>query len=144
MKRQLNQINTIAIHCSDSDIPAHDDIKVIDQWHKERGFISENAGEFKHVGYHYFIQSSGNVQFGRSLNLVGAHVAGHNSNTIGICLHGKHPDKKAQFDSLAFMIKILRHAFGDLIVLGHCDLDPVNKKHCPGFDVVKFKKDYSI
>lgn len=52
----------------------------IDQWHKERGFDQ--------IGYHYVIRRDGTREIGRPFNVVGAHVAGQNAQSVGIVLVG--------------------------------------------------------
>ena len=124
----MRKIDEIIIHCSDSDRPEHDDIKVIDQWHKERGF--------KKVGYHYFIKKNGDLQIGREESEMGAHCASHNQNSIGICLHGKKDlPTWEQTRTLLFLCRELMTKY---------DIDPMNihghreyneHKTCPNFDV---------
>jgi N-acetylmuramoyl-L-alanine amidase len=120
----MRQIKKIIIHQSASDIPTHDDISVVDRWHKERGW--------KGVGYHYFIQSDGVLQYGRSICEVGAHTKGHNRDSIGICLHGKTKFTPNQFATLRHLVESLDFTLGNLKVYGHSDFEPT--RHCPGFD----------
>lgn len=124
----MREINKIIVHCSDSDIKEHDDISIIRGWHvNERGWSD--------VGYHFFIKKDGTVQKGRELATIGAHVAGHNSDSIGICLGGRHNFTTAQFDTLKVLLYDLTHHFllttND--VYGHRDFD--KNKTCPNFDV---------
>ena len=123
----MRKIRKIIVHCSDSDIPDHDDISVIDKWHKARGW----AG----VGYHYFIKSDGTVQDGRPDDVIGAHVSGHNHDSLGICLHGRHNFTEAQFFSLKALLYDLmtRYDLRTTDIYGHRDFD--SKKTCPNFDV---------
>ena len=100
-------IDGAVVHCSASNLPKHDDIKVIDTWHKARGW--------KGVGYHFFIKRDGTVQSGRPLDddpyleseEIGAHVLGANRRTVGICLSGidQNDFTEAQFNALAETIK---------------------------------------
>jgi hypothetical protein len=136
MKKEL-----IIIHCSDSDNKAHDDISVIDEWHKERGFLRKNIPQNAvnkidlHVGYQYFIQSNGNIQIGRDEEEVGAHTEGFNSRSIGICLHGKDFFTKEQFDSCKKLIPQIcaRHNIEIKDILPHKALN--KNKSCPRFDI---------
>ena len=121
----MRNITKIILHCSDSDIPAHDDIKVIKEWHLERGFND--------VGYHYFITTNGKLQYGRPIGDAGAHCRGHNHDSIGICLHGKTRFHPAQFGVLRKLLETLDFALRIKDVYGHCDFDK-GKPHCPGFD----------
>jgi len=120
----MRTIRKIIIHCSDSDIPAHDDIVVIDQWHKERGW--------RGVGYHYFIRSTGAIQRGRSDEEVGAHCSGQNGDSLGICLHGRHNFTKEQFISLRKLIEYIKGLYGHIAIFGHREFE--SKKTCPNFD----------
>ena len=88
----MRKINKIIVHCSDSDIESHNDISVVEDWHKERGF--------KTVGYHYFIKNDGSIQLGRPLEEIGAHCLNHNSDSIGICLAGRKNFSWQQFFTL--------------------------------------------
>ena len=92
-------VRKIIVHCSDSK---WGDRAVIDVWHKKRGW--------KGVGYHYIIlngrrtrftwyneDDDGVIETGRELdddhildpNERGAHVFGHNRDSVGVCLIGK-------------------------------------------------------
>lgn len=124
----MRKISKIIVHCSDSDYSHHDDISVIRKWHtEERGW--------KDVGYHYFIKSDGQVQVGRPVEQVGAHVKNHNRDSIGICLHGRKTFTDAQFYSLKALLYdlMIRHNLRTTDIYGHRDFD--SKKTCPNFDV---------
>lgn len=78
-------IHTVVFHCSASNNPLHDDIEVVRKWH-----VEDNSWD--DVGYHFFIKSNGELQYGRSLELTPAAQKGFNEGTITICLHGLHPE----------------------------------------------------
>lgn len=40
------------------------------------------------IGYHFVVRMDGKIEEGRALKKAGAHVAGFNAQTIGICLSG--------------------------------------------------------
>lgn len=124
------KIGKIILHCSDSDVMKHNDISIIRQWHLARGF--------KNVGYHYFIQKMGTVQHGRKLHIEGAHVKGHNKDSIGICLSGRKEFTHDQFRSLARIIKELagKYKLSEGFIFGHNDF--TDQKTCPNFDVQEF------
>jgi len=125
----VRKIDEIILHCSDSDILAHDDISVIRTWHLARGFND--------VGYHYFIKKDGTVQKGRVWSKVGAHCKGRNTHSIGICLHGKDDFTEAQFDSLRELLERISLELGGLQINGHYKY---SDKTCPNFDVEAFKQ----
>ena len=130
----MRKINKIILHCSLSDVPAHDDIAIIDQWHKERGWKGVlHNGKRIYCGYHYFLTSNGKLQYGRPIGDAGAHCRGHNHDSIGICLHGKDRFHPAQFGTLRKLLESLDFALRIKDVYGHCDFDS-KKPFCPGFD----------
>jgi N-acetyl-anhydromuramyl-L-alanine amidase AmpD len=105
------------------------------------------------IGYHYVILNGysysskeclsyldGSVEVGRSLGRIGAHVYGHNKDSIGICLIGKPGEfTHRQYRIAKAMILSLLHKYDLFIsdVVGHCELDS-KKPHCPGFDMKMF------
>jgi N-acetylmuramoyl-L-alanine amidase len=124
----MRKVNWIIIHCSASDIPAHDNIETIRKWHMDERNFSD-------VGYHFFIQKNGVVEKGRDEDKVGAHVMGHNKDSIGICLSGKTDFTAMQFKALEILLIDLcgKYELEKMDILGHSDLD--GKKTCPNFDL---------
>lgn len=143
----MRKIDTIVIHCTatrENDSLTREQLK---QMHLNRGFSD--------IGYHFYIRKNGQIEYGRSVILKGAHVKGHNSNSIGISYEGgldicgdpKDTRTEEQKKTLEQLIKILKHSFGKLNVLGHRDLSPdldgdgkVEEhewlKQCPCFDAI--------
>ena len=134
----VREIKKVIIHCSDSDFGT---ASVIDGWHKKRGWDG--------IGYHYVItngvqescrpyklEDDGVIQEGRPLEKIGAHVRGHNSDSIGICLIGKtHFTAKQLYDALPTLLHLVLPAY-DISpdnIYGHREFDP--EKTCPNFDV---------
>ena len=125
----MRPIRRIILHCSASDHERHDDIKIIREWHLERGFND--------VGYHFFIRKNGQIERGRAINKVGAHCRGHNRDSVGICLHGLAIEKFTQ-DQFVSAQKLTRLLCTELDiptsrVSGHNYFNPA--KACPVFDV---------
>ncbi len=98
--RGMRPINLIVIHCSAT--PAgmrlakgmRSPAEVIDDWHRARGFARSqpiaktfNPG-LTSIGYHYVIDVDGKIYTGRSELEVGAHAAGFNAESVGVCLVG--------------------------------------------------------
>ena len=52
----------------------------------EDGYVKGNG--WSDIGYHYLIKLDGTVQEGRPINKIGAHVGGHNRDSIGIAYVG--------------------------------------------------------
>lgn len=123
----MRSINLIVIHCSDSDIPAHDNIETIRHWH-----VKENG--WKDVGYHYFIRKCGRVDHGRPEDEIGSHCKGYNKHSIGICLSGRSEFTEQQFLSAAKLIKKLMEKY-DLRILDIVGHNQLSSKTCPNFDI---------
>ncbi len=119
-------VSRVFLHCSASDLPEHDDVAVMRQWHLANGWSD--------VGYHFFIRKDGVIQPGRALELVPAAQAGHNTGSIAICLHGLDKGRftDAQFASLRARAGEINAAYGGAVTFhGHCE---VSAKACPVFD----------
>ena len=134
-----NKPKYIIIHCSDSIFGNE---KLIDEWHKERGFSK--------IGYHYVIcngrpkskqkdNSDGKIEIGRNEDEVGAHCTGVNTQSIGICLIGVNKFTEAQFVSLKSLVNKLRakYVIPFTSILGHNQTASGMQqgKTCPNFDV---------
>jgi N-acetyl-anhydromuramyl-L-alanine amidase AmpD len=136
-------ITHITVHCSASPPTTHVDAKVIDRWHRARGFLK--------IGYHFVIRRDGVVEKGRDIKEVGAHVANHNTGNLGICLaggvnkEGKAEDNFTtdQLHSLALLLQDLKKQFPKATILGHRDWPGV-KKDCPSFDVRSWLKETGV
>ncbi len=128
--KNLTQVNFIAIHCAGSRPDRYrmtiEDIRTM---HLERGFSD--------IGYHYYIDTDGNVFDGRSEAYTGAHEPRINSNSIAICLEGGYRGKldypAPQLDSLRQLIKDLRVSYSSAVVVGHNTFR--EDKTCPNFNV---------
>lgn len=172
------QVDLVVIHCSATPsgrwlhgAPASpgwvSPAKTIDNWHAERGFQRGDAArarfnpELGSIGYHYVIDLDGAVYTGRHVDEPGAHVAGFNARSVGICLvGGAERDARytvGQWRSLGRLVRELCLAVPMVPALplypragngvcGHRDLSPdLNNdgqvqphewlKTCPGFDV---------
>lgn len=134
----------IAVHCSATakqDIGAAD----IDKWHRKNGWAC--------IGYHYVIRRNGTVEEGRDEGVIGAHVAGFNENSIGICMVGgvsaddiskaENNFTKEQFASLKQLLIDLKIRYPQATIQGHRDFPGV-KKACPSFDVRAWLKEAGI
>lgn len=79
--------------------------------------------------WHFVIKKDGDLEFGRPVARSGAHVSGHNKDTIGICLIGLYDFKEIQFDTLKKLLKALKEKHGDVPVNPHNHY--TNYKTCP-------------
>lgn len=141
----MSAIRKIVLHCSDS--PDNLDIGVaeIRAWHtmpppQGRGWTD--------VGYHAVVRRSGAVEQGRFENgdsvlegkEIGAHVAGHNSDSLSLCLVGRSTFTPDQIDSALHLVAgwMRAHDVPIEAVFGHYELDP--KKTCPNFPMNVFRR----
>lgn len=128
------KINDIVVHCADTPAGKYFDIKDIRKWHTDP---KPKGRGWSDVGYHFVILLDGTIEEGRPINTSGAHVKGHNSDSIGICYigggNGDDTRTTAQKVALVYLIGTLKRLFPEAIVLGHRDYPGVTKK-CPGFN----------
>ncbi len=141
----MRKIKYIVLHCSATKEGQKVTVADIDRWHKARGF--------RKIGYHYVVYLDGSIHAGRDIADIGAHVAGNNSNSIGICYVGgldaagkpadtRTPEQKA---ALFYLLQQLKEQFPQAKICGHRDFSPdlngngVIEPHeymkaCPCFD----------
>ena len=156
----MRQIDNLVVHCADTPDGAYFDVDDIRDWHinpkklkddkyKYKGVIydskedlpedvrNQKGNGWSDVGYHYIVLLDGQIQKGREDKTTGAHVGGHNSNSIGICYigggNGEDTRTTPQKASLVHLISFLRRLYPDSVVLGHRDFEGVTKA-CPCFD----------
>lgn len=163
-------LHQIVIHCSASanGVPlgrsGRTAAQVIDVWHgqaqkdrsgkviREHMFLRSAAWRIRfnphlwHIGYHVVIDVDGSIHTGRHIDEQGAHVAGHNVDSIGICMVGTDRYTLAQWSSLRGEVtRQLQGHHSIEHVCGHRDLSPDQNgdgkvesfewlKTCPGFN----------
>ena len=129
-KKPKRKVSKAFIHCSDTDIKAHDNIQTIREWHIERGFND--------VGYHYFIRKTGQIENGRPLEIVPAAQKGHNTGSIAICVSGSKNYTDKSIEALKKLCIAINKVYnGKITFHGHCE---VANKTCPVFDYKKVLK----
>ena len=121
----------VTIHCSVTKNGETCDIEKIREWHKAKGWTD--------IGYHFVTQPDGETQNGRSLTATGAHVEGHNTGNIGICLIGTDKFTQRQFDSLHVVLESLRmlYSIKPWNISCHYEYDTAIKqgKTCPNMKI---------
>lgn len=134
----MRKITEIIVHCSATPAGREVSVADIDRWHRELGFRA--------IGYHYVVLLDGTICPGRQENETGAHCAGHNARSIGVCYiggtdatTGQPADTRtaAQRESLLRLVGELRRRYPMATVHGHREFAA---KVCPCFDA---NKEYS-
>lgn len=128
----MREINEIVIHSAHTPEGVYYDIDDIRKWH-----VFENG--WADVGYHYVILLDGTIQLGRDISKAGAHVSGHNKNSIGICYIGgmdKDTRTNEQKRSIVMLLKLIKSIHKDAIICGHRDFPGVTKL-CPNFNAIE-------
>ena len=128
----MRPIHKIIWHCSATkeDVPVS--VEQIRDWHV-------NGNGWSDIGYHFVVELDGSVKAGRPVSRMGAHVRGHNRDSIGICYVGgldaagapKDTRTPPQRDALYRKTVELRARFPGATVHGHNEF---SNKACPCFD----------
>lgn len=140
----MRPLHGIILHCSATRpewMAGHSTfakVQEIKRWHVDGNGWSD-------IGYHFVIDRDGSVVKGRPMTRNGAHVKGHNTGTIGICLLGGYGSNEKDAFSDHFtpeqdkavreLIGELRDTYGALTLTGH---NVYAAKACPGFSVAKW------
>lgn len=173
-------IRMLVIHCSDTYSDMDIGVEEIQGWHTwPRKLQNSNPQLYQYkgrrktfdelphevqgksgrgwldIGYHEVIRRNGQIEFGRDINVPGAHARGFNAHSIGLCMIGgkaKHNPSIAsvkarhelipvgavnftliQWATLGERIAHWLQAIPDLQIVGHNQLS--NNKTCPNFFV---------
>lgn len=135
----MRKISKIILHSSGSTFG---NASLIDKWHRQR------PNNFRRIGYHYVITNGiirshtayrpeydGRLEKGRSIEEVGAHCKGYNTDSIGICLIGEKFFTLRQFDVLRNLLNTLMELYNlqpwDL----KCHYEYNAHKTCPTFKI---------
>lgn len=143
--RATRPIHLLVLHCSAT--------RNCDTYTPEQLLRDHLARGFHGCGYHYYITRQGRLFAMRPVDRIGAHVRGHNSDSIGICYEGGLDHKYEPCDTrtpmqrqtLSQLLHALLQLYPHAFVLGHRDLSPDRNgdgritsdewvKVCPCFD----------
>lgn len=127
----MRQIDMIIVHCTATPAGREVSVAEVDRWHRARGFRS--------IGYHYLVGLDGSVAVGRPEAQTGAHCAGHNARSIGVCYVGGLDSKGRPADTrtaqqrsaLRRLLTALRRRYPGAAIHGHREF---TAKACPCFD----------
>ena len=131
LPKSKRSINLIVVHCTATIEGKDYSVAEIRRWHIKRGFSD--------IGYHYLIGIDGTLREGRNVNLSGAHTAGKNAHSIGVCYVGgldknhkaKDTRTPAQKATLLQLLKDLKKMYPKATIHGHREFA---NKACPCFD----------
>jgi hypothetical protein len=138
------EIHRLVVHTSDSPDDRDIGFTEIDLWHKER-FSGVVVGGIRiYCGYHFVIRRDGTIEIGRPESVVGAHVAGHNKDSIGICWIGRTQMDPRQREALLTLLDSLmrKYALSVKSVYGHREL--AQGKTCPNIDMDGLRYDLQV
>lgn len=130
-KKSKRSINMIIVHCTASVEGKNFTVEDVRRWHLARGFSD--------IGYHYLIYLDGSIHNGRNVDVSGAHTAGYNAHSIGVCYVGgldknnKPKDTRTpeQKTSLLSLLKQLKNLYPKATIHGHYEFA---NKACPCFN----------
>ena len=146
LKKSKRKITDIVVHCTASREGVNMTVQQIRRMHiKDRGWSD--------IGYHYVVLLDGTIEPGRDVNIIGAHVSGYNSHSIGVVYvggldkNGKAKDTRneLQKNALLRLLMDLKKLYPGAVIKGHRDYSP-DKNHngiiepkewiksCPCFD----------
>ena len=128
----MRELERIILHCTATRAGEQINVKQIDKWHRDRGWSE--------IGYHYVLYADGTIATGRDIRKKGAHVKGHNHDSVGVAYVGGvdsnlvPQDTMTMQQEMAFLhlVNSLRVVFGDMSVHGHNEF---SSKACPSFNV---------
>ncbi len=122
---EAENIRFLVVHCSDTPDDQALTAREIHTMHLGFGWHG--------VGYHRVINRDGLVEHGRPDYWIGAHVYGHNEESLGVCLIGRSEFTSAQFQALENVLDNWTRLYPDAEVVGHRDFEYTDKT-CPNFD----------
>ena len=132
--RLRSETKRIIIHHSGG--PRRQKIEDIHRYHTAK---PPNGRGYQDIAYHFVIEEDGWIKRGRDVSREGAHDAGENSDSIGICVIGNNLDplekwNGAQIEALRELVAVIQRVYGPLVVEGHRDRGR-DATDCPGLDV---------
>lgn len=148
IRKSKRTITDIVVHCTASVAGADLTVEQIRKLHKRKGWAD--------IGYHYVVRLDGRIEVGRDVDVIGAHVSGHNTHSIGVSYVGgldasgraKDTRTENQKNALLNLLMMLRKLYPKARISGHRDFSPDKNgngivepsewiKVCPCFDARK-------
>lgn len=141
-------VTEIVMHCAATrvdwmaDRPFTEQVAAIRRWHTQP---PPNGNGWRDIGYHWVVSRTGEILPGRAMTVIGAHVAGRNTGTVGICLIGGHGSSENdrflrnftldQDRAARRLIQQISAATPISKISGH---NEYARKACPGFNVTEW------
>lgn len=130
----MREFKRIILHCTATPPDMHVDAEKIREWH------TSPPRNWSDIGYHYVIHRDGTLEQGRPIMKQGAHVKGHNADSVGVAYAGGVDDTNKPEDNMTvkqemtflLLVRSLRTVFGDMTLHGHNEFAA---KACPSFNV---------
>lgn len=107
------------------------------------------------IGYHFVIDRDGHRTETRPQALIGSHCAGHDMDSIGVCLIGGLDPAGNRVDNftedqrrtLFDLLRILKRQYPGVTLLGHSEtkgnrVRSAELAHCPACDMGDLRNDY--
>ena len=135
--QNYREVRLLVVHCSATRCDVDFPVEALRRCHLERGFAE--------IGYHFYITRDGEVHRCRPVHHIGAHAAGWNDHSIGICYEGgldeqgRPADTRTYAQKCAFLdlLRQLKTDYPHARILGHRQLSPYIRKDCPCFDAAE-------
>lgn len=132
----MREISRIFVHHSASDAGRHTWAE-IKEWHTRPKSEGGKHG-WSDIGYHWGIVFDGGefkCVLGRPIHIQGAHVKGHNTDSIGICVEGNFEEEPPHGRQIYLLVSLLSdlcrtYKISPVHVLGHCEAPYATA--CPG------------
>ena len=131
--------DTLVIHCSATKDGDSVNWQAIRKYHTE-------VQKWADIGYHFgieYVNGRPECLIGRIPTVPGAHVQGHNSYSLGLCVVGDfdvYPPSEMTWNFTVKICKWIVYQWNIKTILGHREL--FSGKTCPGtkFDMAKFRE----
>ena len=137
----MRTINRVIIHCTatpDTAEGANVGFREINEMHAKRGFKDSATGIS--LGYHYLVARDGLIIAGRPESSTGAHVRGHNRDSLGIAWVGTLRMTDMQTASLLLLCTTIKNrlclSYDDF--WGHHEFTDL--KTCPNIPMNLFRE----
>ena len=148
LKKSKRTITDIVIHCTATKVGKDLTADDIRKMHKAQGWSD--------IGYHYVVRLDGTIENGRDVDIIGAHVSGYNSHSIGVVYvgglgaNGKARDTRTENQKAALLNLLydLKKIYPNAKISGHRDFSPDKNgngtiepfewiKQCPCFNAIE-------